>query len=58
MKGTGINNDKENILVIPKPKDTTISLENRVATLSLQREDVRNALTTTFLIDDIVTLTG
>lgn len=49
-----MNNDTENILVIPKLKDATLSLENRVATLTLQRDDVRNALTGTSLVDDIV----
>lgn len=49
-----LKNDKENILVIPKLKDATISLENRVATLTLQRDDVRNALTGTALVEDIV----
>ncbi|MBW1635487.1 MAG: enoyl-CoA hydratase/isomerase family protein [Deltaproteobacteria bacterium] len=49
-----MNNDKENILVSPKLKDATISLENRVATLTLQRDDVRNSLTGTSLVDDIV----
>ncbi len=39
---------------IPKLKDATISLENRVVTLTLQRDDVRNALTGTSLVADIV----
>jgi len=54
IKGTHVNNDKENILVIPKLKDAAISLENRIATLTLQRDDVRNALTGTALVEDIV----
>ncbi len=39
---------------IIETKDATLSLENRVAVLSLERDDVRNALTGTALIDDIV----
>lgn len=45
--------DKKNPL-IPQLKDATLSLENRVVTLTLQRDDVRNALTGTSLVDDIV----
>jgi len=41
-------------LVLPKLKDADITLENRVAILTLQRDDVRNALTGTSLIDDIL----
>ena len=54
MKTTEMNKDRENDPVIPKLKDAAISLENRVATLTLQRDDVRNALTGTSLADDIV----
>lgn len=54
MKETGMKIDTKNSLDIPKPKDATLSLENRVAVLTLQRDDVRNALTGTALIDDIV----
>ncbi|MEG3620022.1 enoyl-CoA hydratase-related protein [Magnetovibrio sp. PR-2] len=36
------------------PKDCTLTLNNRVATLTFNRDDVRNALTGTALIDDIV----
>ncbi len=50
----GMSNDKDNILDIPKLKDAALSLENRVATLTLQRDDVRNALTGTSLVDDII----
>jgi len=35
-------------------QDAELVLDNRVATLTLQRDDVRNALTGTHLIDDIV----
>lgn len=54
MKETGMKTDTKNSLVIPKPKDATLSLANRVAILTLQRDDVRNALTGTALVDDIV----
>lgn len=37
-----------------KPEDATLILENRVATLTFERDDVRNALTGTALIEDIV----
>jgi enoyl-CoA hydratase/carnithine racemase len=39
---------------LPHLTDAHIELENRVAVLTLQRDDVRNALTGTTLIDDIV----
>jgi enoyl-CoA hydratase/carnithine racemase len=39
----------------PSLTDATLELENRVATLTFNRDDVRNALTGTTLIDDIVT---
>jgi len=38
----------------PELKDATLTLQDRIATLTLQRDDVRNALTGTLLIDDIV----
>lgn len=38
----------------PKLVDAKLTLENRVATLTLNRDDVRNILTSTFLVDDIV----
>lgn len=38
----------------PELKDATLTLQDRIATLTLQRDDVRNALTGTQLIDDIV----
>ena len=34
--------------------DATLTLDDRIATLTFQRDDVRNALTGTHLIDDIV----
>jgi enoyl-CoA hydratase/carnithine racemase len=54
MKETGMKADTKKSLVIPKLTDATLSLENRVALLTLQRDDVRNALTGTALVDDIV----
>ncbi|AWB34412.1 enoyl-CoA hydratase-related protein [Orrella marina] len=39
---------------LPVTNDALLTLENRVATLTLNRHDVRNALTGTGLIDDIV----
>jgi enoyl-CoA hydratase/carnithine racemase len=42
---------------MPKPikiKDATLSVEGRVATLTFERDDVRNALTGTALFDDIL----
>ncbi|MEM8662225.1 MAG: enoyl-CoA hydratase-related protein [Pseudomonadota bacterium] len=38
----------------PTLKDARLTLQQRVATLTFQRDDVRNALTGTHLIDDIV----
>lgn len=38
----------------PELKDSSLEVDNRVAVLTLQRNDVRNALTGTELIDDIV----
>ncbi|QNI02840.1 enoyl-CoA hydratase/isomerase family protein [Halomonas sp. SH5A2] len=41
-------------LSLPTLTDATLTLEERVATLTLNRHDVRNALTGTALVDDIV----
>ncbi|WP_154650531.1 enoyl-CoA hydratase-related protein [Geotalea daltonii] len=41
-------------MVLPTLKDSSIAVEKRIAVLTLQRHDVRNALTGTALIDDIV----
>lgn len=41
-------------MTLPATTDALLTLENRVATLTLNRDDVRNALTGTALIDDIV----
>jgi enoyl-CoA hydratase/carnithine racemase len=38
----------------PKPRDSSLEVEGRVAVLTFQRDDVRNALTGTALVDDIV----
>lgn len=40
---------------LPQLTDATLTLENRVALLTLNRHDLRNALTGSALIDDIVT---
>lgn len=39
---------------VPTLIDSTLTLSNRVATLTFQRHDVRNALTGTSIIDDIL----
>jgi len=39
---------------MPKLVDATLEMDNRIAVLTLNRDDVRNALTGTGLIDDIV----
>ncbi|SES29471.1 Enoyl-CoA hydratase/carnithine racemase [Vreelandella subterranea] len=41
-------------LSMPTLADATLTLEERVATLTMNRHDVRNALTGTALVDDIV----
>ncbi|QXE91339.1 enoyl-CoA hydratase/isomerase family protein [Geomonas subterranea] len=40
---------------MPQLKDCTLTLEDRVAVLTFQRDDVRNALTGTALAEDIIT---
>lgn len=40
---------------LPDLVDSTLTLDDRVALLTLRRDDVRNALTGTALVDDIVT---
>lgn len=40
---------------LPQLQDAFLTLENRVAVLTFQRDDVRNALTGTSLVVDIVT---
>jgi len=44
-------------MTLPALTDARLTLEGRVATLTLDRHDVRNALTGTALVDDIVTTT-
>lgn len=39
---------------LPQLVDATLEMHNRIAVLTFQRDDVRNALTGTHLIDDIV----
>ena len=41
---------------IPSLTDAQLEINDRVATLKLNRDDVRNALTGTALVDDIVTV--
>lgn len=40
--------------LLPELKDSSLEVVNRVAVLTLKRDDVRNALTGTALVDDIV----
>lgn len=42
------------MLTLPTLSDADLTVENRVATLTFMRNDVRNALTGTTLIDDII----
>ena len=44
----------ENRVSVPKLQDSSLTLDQRVAVLTFQRDDVRNALTGTALIEDIV----
>ena len=50
-----LNTSQSNISNLPQLVDALLTLENRVATLTLNRHDLRNALTGSHLIDDIVT---
>ncbi len=43
---------------LPILQDASLTVEDRVATLTFQRHDVRNALTGTALIDDIIAVAG
>lgn len=45
-----------NMLPAPELKDAILDIDGRIATLTFNRHDVRNALTGTGLIDDIVTV--
>lgn len=49
-----MDNSENKTLSGPELKDSSLEVLNRVAVLTLQRNDVRNALTGTGLIDDIV----
>ena len=42
------------MLTLPPLNDASLHLENRIAVLTFQRDDVRNALTGTHLVEDIV----
>ncbi|PIE25384.1 MAG: enoyl-CoA hydratase [Neptuniibacter caesariensis] len=44
------------VTALPKLSDSQLTLESRVATLTFKRDDVRNALTGTALIDDILSV--
>jgi enoyl-CoA hydratase/carnithine racemase len=52
---TQSNTSQSNMSNLPQLVDALITLESRVATLTLNRHDLRNALTGSHLIDDIVT---
>jgi enoyl-CoA hydratase/carnithine racemase len=41
-------------MVVPKLKESLLEVEGRVAVLTFQRDDVRNALTGTALVDDLL----
>jgi enoyl-CoA hydratase/carnithine racemase len=41
---------------VPSPVDARLEIDDRVASLKLNRDDVRNALTGTALVDDIVSV--
>ena len=45
-------------MTLPQLSDAKLQLDQRVATLTLDRHDVRNALTGTRLIDDIIAVAG
>jgi enoyl-CoA hydratase/carnithine racemase len=49
-----MDNTQKKTMALPELKDSTLEVENRIAVLTLRRNDVRNALTGTALIDDIV----
>lgn len=50
----GTSRDSSDISALPQLQDSTLVIEDRVALLTFQRDDVRNALTGTALIDDVV----
>ena len=49
-----MNSVTRSISAVPELKDSSLEVDGRVAMLTFQRNDVRNALTGTALIDDIV----
>lgn len=50
--------DTKTSQLLPELKDASLTLKNCVAILTLQRNDVRNALTGTALVEDIVKTVG
>ena len=50
-----MNSVIENTINLPTLKDSSLQVNGRVALLTLMRDDLRNALTGTFLVEDIVT---
>lgn len=50
-----MSTDQKSHPALPQLQDAALSLDNRVAMLTMQRDDVRNELTGTSLVDDIVT---
>ncbi|MFN2354538.1 MAG: enoyl-CoA hydratase-related protein [Desulfopila sp.] len=50
-----MSNDQKTHPAPPQLQDAALSVENRIALLTMQRDDVRNELTGTSLVDDIVT---
>ena len=53
-----MDSDAKNIRTLPHLQDSSLAMEGRIAVLTFQRDDVRNALTGTALIDDIVKTVG
>ncbi len=49
-----MNSVIENTINLPTLKDSSLQVNGRVALLTLMRDDLRNALTGTFLVEDIV----
>jgi enoyl-CoA hydratase/carnithine racemase len=49
-----MSSETESMFEVPMLADSSLEVRGRVALLTLKRNDVRNALTGTFLIDDIV----
>ena len=49
-----MNSETENTFDVPMLRDSSLKVNGRIALLTLMRNDVRNALTGTFLGEDIV----